>query len=511
MERVDVAVIGAGHNGLVAALLLARAGRKVAVLERADVVGGAARTERPFARAPRLGASTGAYLLGLMPPELIDLLDITIPTVRRDPHYFLPSLDDGYLLLGADEDDNDRQLRERFSDADVAAHHAMQRELAAMREGLAPAWLADPLSVEDTADRHIPAEHREAFVDLVRGPVGSYLDRFGFTDPLLPVMYAVTDGFSGLHGGWDTPGSGHNFLVHNMGRLPGSDATWMIVRGGMGTVTQELAARCVQAGVRIHRGSPVREVLLDGQRATGVALDDGTHVAAGVVLGATDPWTLRDLAHGSLGTDLDGRLAEWARKPGLTLKLNLALRDLPTFTCLPESRGQHGTTTHILPVADDLVGAVRKAFAQATHGHLPDDPTIEIYLHSAVDDSIRDESGHHSGALFVQWVPNRVNGSTWEAEADAYADHLLGLVDRYAPGFSDLVVDRQVLHPQAIEDHFGIRWGHIHHVDNTVAFDQRMPYRTPIEGLWACGAGCHPAGSVIGAAGHNAAQAILQG
>jgi len=507
-STADVVVIGAGHNGLVAATLLGRAGLSVVVLESSDVIGGACRTERPFAKAPSLQASTGAYLLGLMPPELLRTLDVELPLLRRDPHYFLPTFGARHLLFGSDRASLRAQFESFFSPADWAADVALQTELDALRADLAPAWLAEPLSLEDTAERYVRPALRESFVDLCRGSVADYLGRFGFASDLVVAMYAVTDGLSGLAAGPDTPGTGHNFLVHNMCRLPASDGTWMIVRGGMGTVTSTFADLARTAGVRICTKSPVAAVTSTNGTVDGVALRDNRTIAAPVVLGACDPFRLRELAGGALTPEVDA-LLDGARRPGATLKVNLALSGLPVFTSLPEEQGQHSATIHLLPQVDDVMGAIRAMWSDVEAGRLPDFPTIEWYVHSTADPSLRDEVGHHTSALFVQSVPYQPAGSSWDAELPAYVDHVLSLCDQFAPGSSDLVVDTFALPPPAIESHFGITGGHIHHVDNTVAFADRMPYAAGLPGLYAGSAGCHPAGSVIGAAGHNAAQRIL--
>ncbi|GHJ13351.1 hypothetical protein TPA0908_13460 [Micromonospora sp. AKA38] len=296
--RADVVVVGSGHNGLVSAILLARAGLDVLVLEAAEVIGGATRTENPFPLVPGLRHSTGSYLLGLMPPELLATLDVTIPVLRRDPHYFLPTPGGPgapYLLFGSDVAATRRQLTEMFSAADVAADDALQAELAQLREDLAPAWLAEPLPVDETAERYVRPALRQVFVDLVRGSVADHLARFDFRSELLVSMYAVTDGLSGLNAGPDDPGTGHNFLVHNMCRLPGADGTWMIAEGGMGTVSRTFADAARGAGARIVTGAPVTAVTLDSGAASGVVLADGREVGASVVLGACDPYRLIDL------------------------------------------------------------------------------------------------------------------------------------------------------------------------------------------------------------------------
>lgn len=515
--RADVVIVGAGHNGLVSAILLARAGLSVLMLEATDVVGGAARTEHPFTAVPKLAQSTGAYLLGLMPPELPRLLGVDIPTRRRDPHYFLPTpgpVGSPYLLSTSDATATGRQLAQRFTAADLLADQALAAELAALREDLAPAWLAEPLPVEETAQRYVRPSLRQAFVDLVRGSVLDYLGRFGFASPLLVAMYAVTDGLVGAHAGPDDPGTGHNFLVHNMCRWPGADGTWLIVEGGMGTVTRRLADAAQGAGVQIVTRAEVSQVRVDRGAVSGVVLTDGREVATEVVLGACDPYRLLSLVpDGALPAELVKRMTA-VRRPGTTLKVNLALRDLPRFSCLPsESPSPFGATIHLLPGADgsiDPVEALRVMWAQVRAGHLPTEPTVEWYVHTTVDPSLQDPAGHHSSALFVQSVPYQPAGSTWETELDRYVEQLLAICDRYAPGTSTLVADVAALPPPAIESHFGITGGQIFHVDNTVSFTDRMPYATGLPGLYAGSAGCHPAGSVIGAAGHNAAQRILR-
>ncbi|PSC68853.1 FAD-dependent oxidoreductase [Micractinium conductrix] len=512
-QQPDVIVVGAGHNGLVAASLLAQQGLRVEVYDEKGVVGGACRTEYPFKKLPGMPQSTGAYLLGVMPPELHNLLDLDLPLRRRDPHYFLPTTGDKYLLLGSDAEATRDQFTKFFSQGDWDAHQALNAELEAFRQDVGRTWLQDPLSIEETAERFVRPPLRQAFVDLCRGSVGAYLGRFGFKSELLQAMYATTDGFSGLNGSWDTPGTGMNFLLHNMCRLPGADGTWMVVAGGMGTVTQRLAASAMRAGATIRTGQGISSILTKGGSAAGVVLADGTERRAQAVLVNADPFRLRQLVEaggGSFPAALNARL-EGMRKDGTTMKVNLALRALPKFTCLPEDHGQHRTTSHLLPGAErGALAELQRAFDDVQAGKLPEHPTIEIYFQTTVDPTMTDAEGHHSAALFVQWVPYEIAGSSWEAEEEGYVRHLLGLLDRFAPGASDLVADTFTLTPPGIERHFGITRGHIHHVDNSFGFADRFPYRTPVQGLYSCSAGTHPGGSVIGCAGHNAAAALVK-
>jgi phytoene dehydrogenase-like protein len=280
----------------------------------------------------------------------------------------------------------------------------------------------------------------------------------------------------------------------------------MVVQGGMGTVAATLATELARYGGAVALGAPVAAIdVLDGV-ARGVVLEDGTTLSARAVLVNADPFRLQRLiGKGRLPASYNHWLDQHQR-PGSTLKLNLALERFPRFTCLPDPPARFGPTIHLLPDEAEVRGTLAQAFEDAKNGRLPEFPSIEWYVHSSIDPSLTDSQGTLSSALFVQWVPYEIAGSSWEREAEPYARHLLSICDRFAPGTSGLVKDWQILPPPAIEAHFGISFGHIHHIDNSFGFADRLPHRTPIERLYSCSAGTHPAGSVIGCAGYLAAR-----
>ena len=246
--------------------------------------------------------------------------------------------------------------------------------------------------------------------------------------------------------------------------------------------------------------------------ASGVLLDDGRPVTAKVVVAGCDAFRIPGLLGDDCPHALRTRVSEWAESsPGQTMKVNLALSGLPTFSALPERRGQHGTTVHLMPEHDgSLLDTLRDCFDGAAAGSLVPTPPLEWYLHSTLDPTLRDEAGRHSSALFVQGVPYTPAGSDWAAEGPAYVERILDLTERYAPNLRELLVEAQALTPTDIESYFGITHGNIHHVNPTFSFDERLPYALGVPGVYAASAGCFPSGSVIGAAGHNAARQILE-
>jgi phytoene dehydrogenase-like protein len=239
-------------------------------------------------------------------------------------------------------------------------------------------------------------------------------------------------------------------------------------------------------------------------------LGGGEVIEGRAIIANCDPFRLRELVRPEAFSAQFNAWLDVRRRPGMTFKLNLALAALPRFTCLPDSPGPFGPTIHLLPDEDRVAAALDEAHADALAGRLPQFPSIEWYVHSTLDPTLSDSAGRISSALFVQWVPYALAEGDWEERVEAYADHLLSICDRFAPGTSALVVDRLALHPQRIERHFGMSFGHIHHLDNTFGFSDRFPHRTPIAGLYSCSAGTHPAGSVIGSAGYIAARHVLE-
>jgi phytoene dehydrogenase-like protein len=493
----DVLIVGGGLNGLACALFLGKAGLRVQILDDRAIVGGIHRTEFPFAKAPRLPTFTGAHRVGFVPTALAGQLGVALPLALRDPSVFVPSKTPGEFLLAGGGHSGLRAAADARDAAGLASMHA---ELDAISQDLAIAWIAAPMAIEDIRERYVRPELRDAFTTLVRGSFAEYVARFDIHSATLKALLAV-DALGGSFSSWDTPGSAAPLLVRH---AAGDDA---IPAGGMAVLARTLADAARAAGVIFTTGTAVTQILVDGNAAGGVVLDDGRILRAGAVVSSADPWRLRALiSPAQLPADYMRRMDAWLR-PGGIAKLLVAFADVPTFRCLPEDRGQHRAVTYLLP--DDGVRGLGRAFADASAGRIPEETPIEIVFPNRTDAQLRDPDGRESASLLIPWVPYDVAGSTWSAEEERFTNALLDALDQFAPGARASVVDTVLLHPKKLETHFGVTRGHLNHVDDTVLFGDRLPPTTPISGLYTCGRGCGPAAGVIGVAGLNAARRVL--
>jgi phytoene dehydrogenase-like protein len=513
-DACDVLVIGGGVSGLICALLLARSGLSVQVIEEKPVVGGMHRAEYPFSKAPRLGTYTGAHRIGFVPSDLAAQIGVTLPIVPRDPSIFIPTAGPGrYLLAGAGSEGLRAAAGGVMTERDAQALTAMHGELDALVADLAPAWTAAPMALEEISERYVRPALREVFVKLCRGSFAEYAARFGIQGGLLKAALA-SDALGYSFASWDTPGSGAPLLTrHAAGSLAGGGDA--IAEGGLSALTRVLADAAEAAGASLQTSSAVTKIIVKGNTVTSVVLADGTERLVSAVVTSTDPWRLRALVGADrLPADYLRRIDAFQR-PGGIAKLNVALTELPRFACLHEERGQHRATTFLLPTAGDAEsenGAVRslgRAFAEASAGSLPSDPPLECTFPTALEPGLRDTDGRHSAAIVIPWVPYDLAGTTWSAEEERFTAALLGAVERFAPGTRELVVETTLYHPKKIETHFGVTRGQLGHVDDTFLFGDRIPTASPISGLYTCGRGSSPAGGVFGVAGVNAARRVL--
>lgn len=520
--RADVAVIGAGHNGLTAAAYLARAGLRVRVFERRHVLGGACVTEELW---PGYRISRAAYVAGLLRPAVVRELGLRkrgLRLLRRDPSSFTPLPDGRSLLLGSDARSNHAEIA-RFSPRDADRYPAYEDFIDRVARVLEPLLDQAPPDPAALRVRGLGPLARAGFrllrlgadlpraLDLLLGPARPVLESWFESEPLRATL--ATDAIIGAWAAPSSPGTGYVLFHHVVGETGGARGVWAYVQGGMGALADALADAASEAGAQIEREAPVERVLLRAGRAVGIQLADGRTCDAPVVLSGADP---HHTFLGLVGRDeLPGELARAIgaldfRSP--SLKINLALDRLPQFPSRPGAGAapHHRGTIHA--GADDL-DALDASYRAAEVGGLPERPMIELTLPSALDAGLA-PAGHHVASLFVQHVPYALD---WDAERDRFADRVLACVDEVAPGFSSSVLHRDVLAPPDIERVFGLTGGNIFHgamTPNRLFLLRPLPgatgYATPVPGLYLCGAGTHPGGGVMGACGRNAAAAVLR-
>ncbi|HML07489.1 MAG TPA: NAD(P)/FAD-dependent oxidoreductase [Xanthobacteraceae bacterium] len=525
MQHHDVIVIGAGHNGLTCACYLGRAGLRVKVVEQRPIPGGTTVTEEFH---PGFRNSVAAYAVSLLNPKIIADLALHergLRIVERRAQNFLPAADGRYLLAA-----EDRMARElaKFSVKDAERYVAFSREIDAIAEVLRRLALRPPPNLVEGFGlrglnemrralgianelRRLSTEEARALIDLFTKSAADYLDGW-FEGELIKALFGF-DAVVGNYASPYTPGTAYVMLHHAFGEVNGKRRVWGHAVGGMGAISAAMVRAARAHGVEIETGAGVREIVVAGGRAAGVALEDGRMLRAEMVAASVNPKLLygRMMPADALPAPFRERMRRWRCGSG-TFRMNVALSRLPQFTALPEA-GDHLTSGIILAPS---LAYMDRAYRDARDFGVSREPIIEMLIPSTLDDSLA-PPGAHVASLFCQHVaPQLPDGRSWDACRDAVADAMIATVERYAPGFAASVVGRQVLSPLDLEREFGLLGGDIFH--GAMTLDQLFSvrpmlgyadYRSPVAGLYHCGAGAHPGGGVTGAPGHNAAQVML--
>jgi phytoene dehydrogenase-like protein len=526
-DTFDVVIIGAGHNGLTCAAYLGMAGLKVKVLERRDVVGGAAVTEEFH---PGFRNSVAAYTVSLLNPKVIEDLDLHrhgLKIVERRALNFLPTEDGRYLLTG---EGRTKSEIAKFSSRDAERYDAFSDELSAIADVLRDLVLQAPPNVIHGFNRRslrellklagigrrlrgLSIERQRALLDLFAKSAGDYLDAWFESDAVKAVF-----GFDGVVGNYAspyTPGSAYVLLHHCFGEVNGKKGIWGHALGGMGAITQAMAKSARSHGVEIETGADVREVIIEKGRAVGVTLGDGRTIRGRAVTANVNPKLLYEklVPETALPPEFLARMRHWKCGSG-TFRMNVALEKLPSFTALPGHQlADHHTAGIILAPS---LAYMDRAWHDARESGWSKQPIVEMLIPSTLDDSLAPD-GAHVASLFCQHVaPVLPGGRSWDDHRDEVADLMIATVDRFAPGFKDSVIGRTALTPLDLERTFGLTGGDIFHGAMTLdqIFSARpmlgyADYRSPVKRLYLCGSGTHPGGGVTGAPGHNAAKAIV--
>lgn len=509
----DAIVVGAGHNGLVAACYLAGAGLKTLVLERYHEVGGAAITEE---LTPGFKVSTGSYVLSLAPRKIFDELGAWaegIELLPRDPRFFAPFPDGRYLTFWTDHERSKAEIA-KFSPKDAANYDRYEDYVERASRVMDRFILRRPPSFAEVAAAFRDPEDALIFQKFYLGSAADIAEYF-FESPQIQAVVAAS-GLIGTFRGPRDPGTGYVKLYHSMGMVTGKRGSWAYVRGAMGAVTQALARVARKRGVEIRTSADVAHIRVRGGRADGVILGSGEEIGAKAVLSNADPKRtyLGLVPAGDLPADYRASV-EAIKIASPVMKINLALSDLPRFTALDrEGIDQRQGSTGGLFIAP-TIDYMQRACDDARAGHPSAHPFMNIHMQSGVDDTVA-PPGQHTLSIFTQYFPYELAEGTWDGRRDEIADNVLREFARYAPNVPDAVIARQVLAPPDIEARFGLTGGHIFQGELVPeqAFDLRpvpgsSSYEGPIGGLYLCGAGAWPGGCVMGAPGHNAAQEVI--
>jgi phytoene dehydrogenase-like protein len=516
-----VVVVGGGHNGLVCAAYLGRAGRRVLLLERRHLLGGAAVTEEVW---PGYRVSTASYVVSLLQPDIVDYLQLPrfgYHLYPLDPAEFVPFPDGRYLLYWEDPAERAREIS-KFSPRDAEAYAAYDAAMSDLVRVVRPLLARVPPGVhlrswQDVREAaglgvHLVRHRRDVarLVDLMTMSVADFLDDW-FEDESVKGALA----YGGVIGSWAgpmSPGTAYVLLHHRMGEAAGSRGGWGFVRGGMGALSAAIADAARAAGVEIRTQADVVKVDVRGGRAIGVTLADGSTVRAGAVASGIHPRsTFLDLVGAEhLPDDVVSEVRRYRTRSG-SAKVNLAISELPDFLALP---GTNAGPQHPEFVISPSVRYLEEAWDHAKYGRYSPRPMIDAVIPSTKDPTLAPE-GSHVMTCFVQYAPYELDGADWESQRDAFGDLVVDTIAEYAPNVKGAVIHREVLTPVDLERRFGLLGGNIFHGE--MSLDQLFSlrpasragsYRTPIRGLYLCGSGAHPGGGVMGAPGRNAARVI---
>jgi phytoene dehydrogenase-like protein len=502
-RRWDAIIVGAGHNGLACATYLAQAGKLVLVLESRERVGGACTIEEPF---PGVHMSPCAYLAGLLHPLVVSELDLPRRGFRWTPAVnglFVPFLDGSSIQLWDDDDACEAEIR-RFAPGDVEGWRAMSDVIRRLRDSLRPdserdLWIGEAPTREDIEQRlSNDEEARRVLFDWSMAEfVEHYLDNEN-----LQVAY-LGQGVIGTNASPFDPGTASIRFHHSSGRLGGMPGMWGYVQGGMGMVSFYFCDAAQEAGAVVATGVPVASILA----GEGVLLESGEKIEARVVISNADPRRTLKM----LGNAAD---SAWQRKvesipiEGCTVKLNVHLRELPDFTSRPGTDQPH----HYGQINAPLTKAEwRAGFDAARRGELPEHLWCELYFQSVHDATIA-PAGHQTMSVFAQYVPYTFATGDWDTRREEVRKLALDSLSRFCSNIDDAVIESQVLGPPDIEEKVGLTGGHIFQGEclPDYMWANRLQSRTPMQGVYLCGACTHPGGSVIGVNGRNAAMAVLE-
>jgi phytoene dehydrogenase-like protein len=529
-QTCQALVIGAGHNGLTTAYYLARAGLKTLVVEQRDLVGGCAVTEEiDPVNAPGCRVSTAAYMASMLRPEIIRDMELGrhgLKMIPADPGLQIALPGGRVLPWWADRRRTYEELA-RYSRRDAETFFLLDEELKTLARYLQPFFMEPPPRTEARGlagllelvrvgrrFRGLDGRQMAELATFLTGSLEQYLDRYFESDEVKRLILA--NNLYGKHGGPRDPGSAMGLLFHLLSG--GEDEKQGFsghVIGGMGAITQAMAAACREQGVEILLGVAVNQIETENGRATGARLANGDVIGAGLVVSNADPKRtfLSMLAPDALDEDFRRQVSA-IQMNGPAAKINLVLNEAPRVDGMPPNAPP---LQKMLFTLVPTFGQAQRCYNASQIGELSDDLWVDCVLASAIDPDLA-TPGHHVLTTFVQYLPYRPNKGGWDEHRAWLGDRVVEIIGRYAPNVPGAVVGRDVITPLDLERRFGLSEGNIFHGDirlDQLFFMRPLPgwahYRTPIDGLYLCGAGAHPGGGVTGAPGYNAAHTILRG